>query len=86
MMRNHHLARAISDMGFREFRRQMEYKMKQRGVRLIIASRWFPSSKMCRFCGLTNKALKLKHRLWVCPHCGRIIVDRDVNAAINLCN
>ena len=60
--------------------------MKQRGVRLIIASRWFPSSKMCRFCGLTNKALKLKHRLWVCPHCGRIIVDRDVNAAINLCN
>ena len=86
MMSNHHLARAISDMGFREFRRQMEYKMKLRGGRLVIASRWFPSSKMCRFCGLRNKDLKLKQRLWVCPHCGRIIVDRDVNAAINLCN
>ena len=47
MMRNHHLARAISDMGFREFRRQMEYKMKQRGGRLIIASRWFPKFPLC---------------------------------------
>ncbi|MBM6984430.1 MAG: transposase [Mesosutterella multiformis] len=86
MMKNHCLARAISDMGFYEFRRQMEYKVKQRGGRLVIASRWFPSSRMCRFCGLKNKDLKLKDRWWTCPHCGLFIPDRDLNAAINLRN
>ena len=86
MMKNHKLARAIADIGFYEFRRQLEYKMKMRGGELIIADRFFPSSKRCRFCGEDNHGLKLSDRSWTCPNkkCGKFIEDRDLNAAINL--
>lgn len=84
MMANHKLARAVGDVGFYEFRRQLEYKVALRGGECVIANRFYPSSKMCRFCRGINKELKLKDREWVCPHCGRKIDDRDLNAALNL--
>ena len=85
MMKNHRLARSIADMGFFEFRRQLEYKAKMRGGQIIIVDRFFPSSKMCSSCGYVLKELLLSTRKWVCPECGAVH-DRDVNAAINLRN
>ena len=85
MMKNHRLARSIADMGFFEFRRQLEYKAKMRGGQIIIVDRFFPSSKMCSSCGYVLKELLLSTRKWVCPECGTAH-DRDVNAAINLRN
>lgn len=85
MVRNRHLARAVSDMGFFEFRRQLEYKAAQRGGQVIVADRWFPSSKTCSSCGDKIEALSLSVRKWTCQSCGTIH-DRDVNAAINLRN
>ena len=82
MMKNHKLARAISDVGFYEFRRQLEYKSKWCGSDIIIADRFFPSSKLCAACGLVNGELTLKDRTWTCE-CGTVH-DRDLNAAINL--
>jgi putative transposase len=81
MLKNHKLARAISDIGFYEFRRQLEYKCKMNDVELIIADRWFPSTKLCRFCGSLNK-MPLSERVYKCD-CGHT-EDRDVNAAQNL--
>lgn len=85
MLKNHKLALSISDVGFGEFRRQLEYKVAQRGGELIVADRWYPSSKLCRFCHGKNDELTLADRSWTCPHCGRRIDDRDLNAALNLC-
>jgi putative transposase len=81
MLKNHKLARAISDIGFYEFRRQLEYKCKMNEVDLIIANRWFPSTQLCRFCGSLNK-MPLSERVYKCD-CGHT-EDRDVNAAQNL--
>lgn len=86
MLRNHHLARALSDMGLGELRRQLEYKMAWRGGQVVAIDRFFPSSQLCRHCGSQNKELTLAQRSWVCPHCGRKIEDRDLNAAINIMN
>lgn len=83
MMANHHLARAISDMSFFEFRRQLEYKTSQRGGQIVVADKFFPSSKMCSRCGHKQEVLPLSVRHWTCPECGASH-DRDVNAAINL--
>jgi len=83
MMANRRLARTISDMSFYEFRRQVEYKADLRGGRVVVADRWFPSSKTCSGCGHKVDALPLAVRSWVCPSCGTIH-DRDVNAATNL--
>ncbi len=82
MVKNRHLARAISDLGFGELRRQIEYKSEWRGVEVVIANRWFPSSKTCNACGLVNQELQLKDREWKCE-CGERH-DRDLNAAYNL--
>jgi putative transposase len=82
MVKNHKLARAISDASMSEFRRQIEYKAKWNGVAVVIASRFFPSSKKCSECGRINVALTLSDREWVCE-CG-VAHDRDLNAAINL--
>ncbi|MBB5420609.1 RNA-guided endonuclease InsQ/TnpB family protein [Paraburkholderia atlantica] len=79
------VAHACADMSFYEFRRQVEYKADMRGGRVIIADRWFPSSKTCSGCGHKIEAMPLKVREWVCPSCGSVH-DRDVNAAINLKN
>ena len=77
------LATAIADMGFYEFRRQLEYKCQLYGSELIIADRWFPSSKTCSNCGWYNPDLKLSDRWFLCAECGSFL-DRDGNAAINL--
>ena len=83
MVRNHCLAKALSDAAMAELHRQIEYKMKWAGGVVIKADRWFPSSKTCSTCGEVNHALKLSDRKWVCEACG-VIHDRDENAAINL--
>ena len=85
MSKNHRLARAVLDMSFFEFRRQIEYKSKMKGGHVIIADRFFPSSKTCSNCGHKNVELVLSMRNWTCPECG-INHDRDINAAINLRN
>ena len=83
MMANRHLARSIADMSFHEFRRQLEYKAERRGGLVVVANRWFPSSKTCSACGSAQEAMPLSVRQWVCPDCGTRH-DRDLNAARNL--
>jgi putative transposase len=83
MLANDRLARAISDVGFGMIRSQMEYKANRYRTRLIIADRWYPSSRLCSVCGWKNEALTLGDRVWACPACG-VIHDRDLNAARNL--
>lgn len=85
ILRNRKLARAIVDMGFYEFRRQLMYKAAQRGGQVILVDRWYPSSKMCCGCGHVLEALTLAQRNWTCPDCGAAH-NRDVNAAVNLMN
>jgi putative transposase len=83
MLANARLARAISDVGFHEFRRQLQYKAKRYGTQLVLADRWYPSSKLCSACGDRYATLGLGERTWTCAACGAHH-DRDVNAAINL--
>jgi putative transposase len=85
MVQNRHLSRAIADVGFGEFRRQLEYKMAASGGYLVVADRWYPSSKTCSDCGFKLDILSLGTREWACPVCG-VVHDRDINAAINLKN
>jgi putative transposase len=85
MMQNDKLSRAIADVGMSEGRRQLEYKAKLYGTRLVIADRWYPSSKNCSVCSTKNETLTLSMRDWTCAHCGTHH-DRDINAAINLRN
>ncbi|MBU2761794.1 RNA-guided endonuclease InsQ/TnpB family protein [Acidithiobacillus sulfurivorans] len=83
MLKNRRLARSIADMSFFEFRRQLEYKAGRRGGIVVVADRWFPSSKTCSVCGTIQEKMPLAVRQWTCPDCGAIH-DRDVNAARNL--
>ena len=85
MLRNDKLARAISDVGWYEFRRQLEYKSAMRGNNLVFADRFFASSKLCSQCGHKMEQMPLSVRQWKCLCCGAEH-DRDVNAAINLRN
>lgn len=82
MLKNHKLARAISDAGFGTFRQFLNYKAKLRGNTVIVINRWFPSSQICSNCG-TKKKLSLSEREYTCKHCG-LIMNRDHNAAINI--
>jgi len=84
MMANHKLAGAISDLGFYEFKRQLDYKCKMYGATLVLVDQWFPSSKTCSNCG-TKKDMLLSVRTFDCPACG-ISLDRDFNASINILN
>ena len=84
MMKNKHLSDAIRKQGFYEFKRQLEYKCKFRGIKLVIADRFYPSSKNCSQCGKIKSDLKLKDRVYKCS-CG-LNIDRDLNASINLSN
>ena len=77
------LARSIADMGFFEFRRQLEYKMQARGGQVIVADRYFPSSKKCSHCDWVFKQLKQGQQKWTCMGC-KTVHDRDVNASHNL--
>lgn len=83
MVRNRRLAKAISDCGWGEFRRQLEYKAARHGRRLVVIDRWYPSSKTCSACGHLLTELSLSSRAWCCPAC-RTLHDRDVNAAKNI--
>lgn len=85
MRKNKHLSKAINEAKFAEIRRQLEYKCLWNNVKLIIADRWYPSSKTCNVCGNIKKKLSLSERVYKCECCNSII-DRDVNAAINLKN
>lgn len=82
MMKNKHLSDAIRKQGFYEFRRQLEYKCNFRGIELVIADKFYPSSKTCSQCGKIKKDLKLSDRVYKCS-CG-LVIDRDLNASINL--
>jgi putative transposase len=83
MVRNRHLARAISDCGWGEFRRQLAYKCQRYGRELVVIGRWYPSSKTCSAYGYLLSELSLSARQWSCPSCGARH-DRDVNAAKNI--
>ena len=83
MARNRRLARVISDCGWGEFRRQLEYKTERCGRTLTVTGRWYPSSKTCSACGHLLEKLSLSTRHWTCPSCGARH-DRDVNAAKNI--
>ena len=83
MVKNHKLAKAISDVGWSELIRQLEYKSKWYGRTLIKIDRWYPSSKTCHACKHVVDALTLDIREWVCPACG-VVHDRDTNAARNI--
>ena len=83
MLKNHHLAQAIGDVGFYEFRRQLTYKAAWYGCQVLLASRWEPSSKTCSGCGWVDEDLTLADRVFRCEQCG-LILDRDLNAALNL--
>ncbi len=83
MLTNHRLARNIADASFGEFRRQVEYKAAWRGGRVIVADRWFASSKQCSGCGAAKTKLALSQRTYGCAVCA-LVLDRDVNAARNL--
>lgn len=82
MMKNRHLSKAVQQQGFYEFRRQIEYKSKRNNVPVVIADRFFPSSKLCSCCGHIKKDLRLSDRIYKCE-CGNII-DRDYQASLNL--
>ncbi|TDN67136.1 RNA-guided endonuclease TnpB family protein [Paraburkholderia sp. BL10I2N1] len=83
MQKNRCLSKSISDAGWSEFTRQLEYKAQWYGRTLIGIDRWYPSSKRCSDCGHTVAKMSLKVRAWTCPECGSIH-DRDVNAARNV--
>ena len=82
MIRNHKLARAISDLGWSEFLRQLKYKCEWAGSAFLEAGRFYPSTKLCSGCGAVVD-MPLSRRIYVCALCG-LILDRDLNAAINL--
>lgn len=83
MLSNHKLSKAISDCGFYEFKRQLEYKARIFDCKLIIADRWYPSSKLCSTCGHKHENLTLSDRVFKCCNCG-LEIDRDYNASLNL--
>ncbi len=85
MKRNRHLAKAISDSGWGEFRTLLEYKTQWYGKRIVVIDRWHPSSRLCSTpdCGWKNSKLKLSERSWTCLECGTLH-DRDLNAAKNI--
>ena len=83
MLRNHSLAKAISEVGFSRLKQVITTKALDNGKQVILIDRFYPSSKTCHKCGYVNHDLKLSDRSWVCPQCGAKH-DRDINAAINI--
>ncbi|MGW1538732.1 RNA-guided endonuclease TnpB family protein [Streptomyces sp. NPDC002309] len=84
MLRNRRLARRIADAGFGEIRRRLDYKTRRHhATRMIVASRWYPSSKTCSGCKTVKAKLPLHVRTYTCDACG-LVIDRDDNAALNL--
>lgn len=86
MVKNHHLAKAITDCGWYELTRQISYKAEWNNRKYIKIGRFYASSQICNHCGCVNSKTKdLSVREWACPQCGNVH-DRDVNAAINILN
>jgi IS605 OrfB family transposase len=83
MLRNRRLAKHIADAGFAEIRRQLAYKTGWNGGRLLVADRWYPSSKTCSGCGTVKTKLSLAEREFTCEACG-LVIDRDLNSSLNL--
>lgn len=83
MVKNHRLAKAVSDAAFGEFRRQLDYKTARTGAALHVVDRWYPSSKTCSKCGRVKAKLSLAERVYRCDGCG-LVMDRDLNAAVNI--
>ena len=83
MMKNKHLSKTVQQQGFGEFRRQLEYKCAWNKIPLVIADRFFASSKLCSGCGTIKKDLKLSDRTYRCNQCG-LVIDRDYQASLNL--
>ncbi len=84
MVKNHKLARSISDAACGELFRQLEYKCEWYGRKLVSIDRFFPSSKRCNHCGFVLDKLPLSVRSWDCPSCGTKDIDRDINAGKNI--
>ncbi|MBR2895069.1 MAG: IS200/IS605 family element transposase accessory protein TnpB [Oscillospiraceae bacterium] len=86
MLKNHRLAKSISDASWGEFRRQLEYKVAWYGKKIVVIDRFYPSSQLCSDCGIQWSGTKdLSVRQWICPTCGTVH-DRDCNAAKNILN
>ena len=83
LLRNHHLSKAISEVGFSKFKQILSTKALANGKEVISVDMFYPSSKTCSVCGYKKQDLKLSDRSWVCPQCG-IKHDRDINAAVNI--
>ena len=83
LMKNHHLARAISDASWTEFVRQLRYKADWYGKKIVTINRWFPSSQLCSSCGVSSGKKPLSVREWTCESCGTHH-DRDINASLNI--
>ena len=83
MVRNHHLAKSVSDASWGTFVTMLEYKAKWYGKTLVRIGRFYPSSKTCHHCGHVKEDLSLSDRYYTCPNCGELI-DRDLNAAKNI--
>lgn len=84
MLKNHCLARSISDAGWHSLITKLEYKAKQKGKHLVKIDQWFASSKTCSCCGHKQEEMPLNIRSWDCPKCGVTGIDRDINAALNI--
>jgi putative transposase len=82
MMKNRHLSKAVASQKFYEFRTKLKTKCDDNGIELRIVDRWYPSSKICHYCGNIKKDLKLSDRIYRCD-CG-YVEDRDFNASLNL--
>ena len=83
LLRNHHLSKAISEVGFSKFKQILSTKALANGKEVISVDMFYPSSKTCSVCGYKKQDLKLSDRSWVCPQCGTKH-DRDINAAVNI--
>ena len=83
IIKNHKLAKTVSDCGLGTFLTELQWQCKKRGKIFHQVDRWYPSSKTCNHCGYIKKELKLSEREWICPNCGSII-DRDYNASLNI--
>jgi IS605 OrfB family transposase len=83
MLKNHCIAQAMADVGMYEFRRQLEYKGAWYGCEVLVADRFYPSTKRCSQCGQVKTEMSLAEREYHCECCG-LVIDRDLNAALNL--
>ena len=85
MLKNRHLSKAISDQGFNMISKYLLQKCNRKGIKIVVADRFYPSSKTCSNCGTIKRNLKLSDRTFTCESCN-FSIDRDLNAAINLLN